>query len=197
MPELEEAVLQPWSQHVDYNIVHIALKIQKVPGVRLRAEIFFFPLYSLLLVRCSSFWIRQGRSCCLIGNTWAAPVQWPASGHWLITFSLPFRQKTHWTPRKSAFFFLRPVTWIGSTDIRLGVSCSKAGKVGRGFGKGRRRKHGFSPVSSQQALSAHHQLSNPLKFTLGTELAKYANMKCWILKTESEASQPLSSATWW
>lgn len=97
MLELEEASLQQWSQRVGYDIVHIVLQIQKVPGMRVRAEFSFFPLYSLLLMWCSSFWIRQGRSHCLTGNIWAAPVQWTASSHRLITFSHPFRQKTHWT----------------------------------------------------------------------------------------------------
>lgn len=166
VPELEEAVLQQWNQCIGYNIVHIVLKIQKVPGVRVKVEIFFFLLYSLLLMWYSSFWIRQSRSiCCFIGNIWAASVQWTASSHWLITFSHPFRQKTHWTTRKSVFFFLCPVTWIGSTGTRLGVSWSKAGEVGRGFGKGRSGKHGF--CCCQQALSAHHQLSNTTEICLG------------------------------
>lgn len=125
----------------------VVLKIQKVPGGQGRAENFFFPLYYLLLIWCSSFWIKQGRSCHLIGNMWAAPVQWAASGHWLIISPIPSDRKhidqqyvtKMWT--KSLFFFLWPMVWTGSTDTMLRIPWSKAGEVGRAFGKG--SKYGF------------------------------------------------------
>lgn len=137
---------------------------------------------------CRAFWIREWRSCNLIRNTWAAPVQWAAPCHWLITFSFLQREnilnnKTKW------LFYLWSVTWIGSLDIRLGVSRSKV-EVGKGF-----RKEGVGAMTSVAVSLPCSPI--PLKPALGTELTKYVKTKCWIKKTGSEIPQSLSSAMWW
>lgn len=63
------------------------------------------------------------------------------------------------------------MTSIGSFNIRLGVSWSKAGEVGKGFGK-----EGVGATISVAVTLPHSSI--PLKSTLGTELAKYAKTKC-------------------
>lgn len=63
------------------------------------------------------------------------------------------------------------MTSIGSFDIRLGVSLSKAGEVGKGFGK-----EGAATMTSVAVGLPGSPIS--LKSTLGAELAKYVKTKC-------------------
>lgn len=121
-----------------------------------------------------AFWFRERRSRHLIWNTWAAPIQWAVPCHWLITFSSLQRENTL-NNKTNCFFLLWSATWIGSFDIRLGVSQSNAGEVGKGFGK---EGVGIMTFVAINLLSS----PIPLKSTLGIVLAKYVKTKCWNKK---------------